>query len=97
MNSIRTFLSHSDKDKVIARKFTDELSKYGFDVFVAHDDIGMGAEWENTLKEEIKNRDAKITELESDKRKILRLEDKIENIEELLKIMHKWIRYGRHQ
>jgi len=37
------------------------------------------------LEEEIKSRDAKIQELQSDKRKIIQLETKIENIEELLK------------
>jgi len=37
------------------------------------------------LEEEIKNRDEKIQELQSDKRKIAHLETKIENIEELLK------------
>jgi len=37
------------------------------------------------LEEEIKSRDVKIAELQSDKRKIIQLETKIENIEELLK------------
>ncbi len=37
------------------------------------------------LEEEIKNRDAKIQELESDKTKIAQLEAKMENIQELLK------------
>lgn len=55
MTAIDTFLSHSDHDKKIARKFADSLSIYGFDVFVAHDDIQVGEEWEETLKEKIKN------------------------------------------
>lgn len=54
---VSTFLSHADEDKIIARKLADELSKYGFDVFVAHDDIGIGYEWEETLKDEIKKRE----------------------------------------
>jgi len=53
--TIDTFLSHADEDKKMARKFADRLSPYGFDVFVAHDDIKIGETWEDTLKEKIKN------------------------------------------
>jgi TIR domain len=52
--TIETFLSHSNKDKKIARKLADSLAVYGFDVFVAHDDIDIGDKWEEILKEEIK-------------------------------------------
>ena len=55
MKAIETFLSHSNKDKKIARIFADNLSVYGFKVFVAHDDIQLGEQWEETLKESIKN------------------------------------------
>jgi len=51
---IETFLSHSNKDKKIARRLADHLRIYGFDVFVAHDDIDIGDEWEEILKEKIK-------------------------------------------
>ena len=54
MTTIETFLSHSNKDKKIARKLADYLRIYGFEVFVAHDDIGIGDEWEEILKEKIK-------------------------------------------
>lgn len=57
MTIISTFLSHADEDKIIARKLADELAKYGFDVFVAHDDITIGNDWEQILKDEIKNRE----------------------------------------
>lgn len=55
MAIIETFLSHSDEDKKIARKLSDNLEIYGFNVFVAHDDIEIGDEWEKTLIEKIKN------------------------------------------
>ena len=55
MTTIDTFLSHADEDKKIARKFADQLSIYGYDVFVAHDDIEVGDEWEEILKERIRN------------------------------------------
>lgn len=53
MKSIITFLSHADEDKKIARRLADELKQYGFAVFVAHDDIEIGDEWENALKSRI--------------------------------------------
>ena len=55
LTTIDTFLSHSDEDKKIARKLANNLAIYGFDVFVAHDDIEIGDEWEETLIEKIKN------------------------------------------
>lgn len=66
---ISTFLSHADEDKKIARRLADELSKHNFDVFVAHDDIGMGYEWEPTLKDEIKKRELFIALLSNNFRK----------------------------
>ena len=57
LTAVETFLSHSDEDKKIARKLADNLAIYGFDVFVAHDDIEIGDEWEETLKEKIKRCD----------------------------------------
>ena len=57
MTSVDTFLSHSNEDKIIARKLADNLAIYDFDVFVAHDDIEIGDEWEETLKEKIKTCD----------------------------------------
>lgn len=54
---IETFLSHSTDDKRVARKISDALAVYGFRVFVAHDDIEIGDEWEEILKEKIKNCD----------------------------------------
>lgn len=53
MRPIITFLSHADEDRKIARKLADELKQYGFDVFVAHDDLEIGDEWEDELKSKI--------------------------------------------
>ncbi len=53
MRRVDTFLSHADEDKLIARKLADALANYDFQVFVAHDDIGIGDEWESTLKKRI--------------------------------------------
>ena len=50
---IDTILSHADEDKEIARELADKLNEHGFDVFVAHDDIEIGDEWEKTLKNRI--------------------------------------------
>lgn len=51
------FLSHSDKDKKIAKKLADELGNYGIKVFVAHEDIKIGEKWETTLFNKIKSCD----------------------------------------
>ncbi len=69
MKRISTFLSHADEDKRIARKLADELSKHGFDVFVAHDDIVIGDEWEQTLKNEIEKRELFVALLSDNFRK----------------------------
>jgi hypothetical protein len=50
---IEVFLSHADEDKKIAGKLANQLKKYDFSVFVAHDDIAIGEEWESTLRERI--------------------------------------------
>jgi hypothetical protein len=54
---IEIFLSHSDKDKKIARNLADELSNFGLKIFVAHDDIQVGDHWETTLIEKIRHCD----------------------------------------
>jgi len=54
---IRTFLSHAYEDRKIARNLADALNTLSLDVFVAHDDIEIGTEWESALFEEIKKSD----------------------------------------
>lgn len=50
---IEVFLSHADEDKKIARQMANALKKYHIKVFVAHDDIDAGEDWENILIEKI--------------------------------------------
>lgn len=54
---IEIFLSHANKDKKIAKKLADELSKYGLKVFVAHEDIEVGGKRESILFNKIKECD----------------------------------------
>ena len=52
-----TFLSHADKDKIIATNLARQLETHDFNVFLAHNDIVMGEDWDNKLKNEIYNRE----------------------------------------
>jgi TIR domain-containing protein len=54
---IEIFLSHANKDKKIAKKLADELNKYGLKIFVAHENIEVGAKWESILFNKIKECD----------------------------------------
>jgi hypothetical protein len=42
----RLFFSHTSAHKVMAKEIRDHLRPYGFDVFVAHEDIKPTREWE---------------------------------------------------
>jgi len=57
MIPIMTFLSYAEEDKIIARNFANALTSYNFEVFVAHDDIPIGTDWDDKLKNEIYNRE----------------------------------------
>ena len=57
MIPIMTFLCYADSDKIVARNFANVLEENNFKVFVAHDDIPIGADWDETLKNEIYNRE----------------------------------------
>lgn len=65
MAEILTFLSHADDDKAIAGRIAEGLKKYHFDVFVAHNDIEPGSDWENTLKTRIAECDLFVALLSS--------------------------------
>ncbi len=54
---IDVFLSHADEDRKVARKVANSIMKYDIKVFVAHDDIDAGDDWELTLTEKIKDCD----------------------------------------
>lgn len=51
--NVDVFLSHADEDRKIAGNLASQLRKHDFNVFVAHDDIEIGEEWESKLKEKI--------------------------------------------
>lgn len=57
MIPIMTFLSYAENDKKIARNLANVLTNHNFNVFVAHDDIPIGTEWDDKLKNEIYNRE----------------------------------------
>jgi hypothetical protein len=46
----RLFLSHTSAHKVLAKQIRDYLRPYGFDVFVAHEDIKPTREWEQEIE-----------------------------------------------
>jgi len=50
---IEVFLSHADGDKRLARKIANFLKPYDIRVFVAHDDIDAGDNWEEVLVKKI--------------------------------------------
>lgn len=67
IKSIRIFISHSSKDKALAGNIKSTLETYfGFEVFVAHDDIQPMAVWEDKIKEELYSTDIVITLLTDD-------------------------------
>jgi len=52
-----TFLSHAVDDKIIAKNLASALEAHDFKVFLAHEDIMIGEDWDNKLKNEIYNRE----------------------------------------
>lgn len=48
-NSLRLFISHRDRHKVIARELSDSLEAYGISAFVAHDAIKPMREWQQEI------------------------------------------------
>lgn len=43
------FLSYSHKDRSLAHKVKSHMSSFGFDVFLAHEDISPSADWQRTI------------------------------------------------
>lgn len=54
---VRIFLSYSTLDKIIIGKIKAKLEDIGLKVFVAHDDIEGGHEWEKAIIENVKASD----------------------------------------
>ena len=56
--SIRIFLSYSSDDGILAGKIKRYLEDYfGFEVFLAHEDIGAAEEWPKVIIENLKSTD----------------------------------------
>ncbi len=49
-NTFALFISHCDKDKVLAKNIKNYMVKYGVSSFVAHEDINPSAEWINEIE-----------------------------------------------
>lgn len=56
-DKLKIFISYVSFDKGVAGNMKEELSKYGVDVFVAHDDLDPGVDWNPEIIENIKNAD----------------------------------------
>ena len=48
-NPVRLFLSYSSKDRTFCSHLKTELSKYGLNVFLAHQDIAPSIEWQKKI------------------------------------------------
>jgi len=67
--SLRVFVSYSIDDRFLAHGVKVGLGDFGIDVFLAHDDIPGGAEWEETIVKNIKQTDVFIQLLTKNYRK----------------------------
>lgn len=56
-DDVGLFLCHSEKGKKLAGKLKKKLEKFGFKVFLAHEDIHGAKEFENVILENIKKCD----------------------------------------
>lgn len=57
LKSIRIFLSYSSDDKKTVGSLKDSLEKIGFEVFLAHEDIKPGLEWQLEIIRNLKRCD----------------------------------------
>ena len=55
--TIRFFVSYSTKDKLIAAKIKELLERYGFEVFLAHEDIRPSEDWQDILLQNLESTD----------------------------------------
>lgn len=67
MNQIKTFICHSSKDKKVAGLFKAFFERYfGFEVFLAHEDIPPSAEWDSEILMNLKKSDLFIPLISAD-------------------------------
>jgi hypothetical protein len=69
VNPPRLFLSYSTNDRQLAGKIKENLSKAGFDVFLAHEDITPTDEWLRRIETEFKRCNVFIAVLSQNFRK----------------------------
>lgn len=65
IDSLRIFLSYNTKDKKEVGKIKNHLSYFGFEVFLAHEDITPTAQWQDEIKKNLKKCDIFIPVLTS--------------------------------
>jgi hypothetical protein len=59
-NSLKIFLSYSTNDRYLAGKIKNYLQYYGFEVFLAHEDINPSEEWQDIIKQNLEVTDILI-------------------------------------
>lgn len=64
-SGLRVFVSHLSVKKVLAKTLADELSIYGFDAFVAHEDISPTSEWVREIQAALRTCDVMIAIMSS--------------------------------
>lgn len=52
--AVRTFLSYSSEDKEVAADIQQHLRRFGFEAFLAHNDIEPSEEWQQRIISELK-------------------------------------------
>jgi len=57
LRTLRVFLSYSHKDRYLAGEFKVQLENYGFEVFLAHEDIEPLSEWQDEIISSLKDCD----------------------------------------
>jgi len=60
LKPLNVFLSYSHKDRDIAGKIKEQLERFGFEVFLAHEDIEPLREWQDEIISKLKNCDILI-------------------------------------
>ncbi|ECG1080444.1 toll/interleukin-1 receptor domain-containing protein, partial [Salmonella enterica subsp. enterica] len=54
------FISYAREDVLIARKLTEELSRYGYNIFLDQQSIRLGSHWQEDMLKNLKNADVFI-------------------------------------
>jgi hypothetical protein len=65
----RIFLSYSTKDKVLARQIKVQISRKGYSVFLAHEDLKISQEWVSEIRKELRLCDVYVALLTENFRK----------------------------